>query len=132
MHEDFKRYWHNGSDDVQLLLDFDDPESRRRRRFAAAAAISAEIVLISILSLIPAASPSNYSSATRIEASSRGITPLIAPTPEVLRQFRLTQKEPAHSAPVTEVNLAGLLPRPGLESAPPGRSEERRVGEECR
>jgi TonB family protein len=120
MLEDFKRYWHNDSDDVQFLLDFDDPESRRRHRFAAAAAIAAEIVLISVLSLIPAASPSDYSSATRIEASTRGITPLIAPPPEVLREFRLTQKEPAQSAPVTEVNLAGLLPRPGLESAPPG------------
>lgn len=120
MLEDFKRYWHNDSDDVQFLLDFSDPESRRRHRFAAAAALSAEIVLISILSLVPAASAPDYSSATRIEASTRGITPLIAPPPEVLREFRLTQKAPQTGKPVTEVNLAGLLPRPGLESAPPG------------
>ena len=71
MLEDFKRYWHNDSDDVQFLLDFSDPESRRRHRFAAAAALSAEIVLISILSLVPAASAPDYSSATRIEASTR-------------------------------------------------------------
>ncbi|MBA3974327.1 MAG: hypothetical protein C0504_08945 [Candidatus Solibacter sp.] len=120
MLEDFKRYWHNDSDELQFLLDFDDPESRRRHRFAAAAAISAEIVLISMLSIIPAASPSDYSSSARIEASASGFTPLIAPPPEVLRQFRLTQKQPQTAKPVTEVNLAGLLPRPGLESAPPG------------
>lgn len=120
MLEDFKRYWHNDSDELQFLLDFDDPESARRHRFAAAGAISAEIVLISLLSAIPFTSPSGFSSAARIEVSARGITPLVAPPPEVLRQFQLTQKEPQTGKPVTEVNLAGLLPRPGLDSAPPG------------
>ncbi len=119
MLQDFKRYWHDDMDGVQLLLDFDDAETRSRQRLAAVLAIAAESALIAFVTLIPTVAPV-YSSDARIVASGSSATPLVAPPPEVMRQFHLTQKEPQQGKPAAEVNLAGLLPRPGLESAPPG------------
>lgn len=119
MLQDFKRYWHNDQDEIQLLLDFDDAESRRRQRLAAAGAVAVEVLFMNLVALVPAGTPV-YSAATRIVVEGRNVTPLIAPPPEVMRQFRLTQKEPQKGQPAAEVNLAGLLPRQGLESAPPG------------
>jgi len=120
MLEDFKNYWHNDSGEIQFLLDFDDAGSRRRHRIATAGAVSAEVMLVSLLALISTAGTPVYQSATEIVVDTRTATPLVAPPPDVMRQFRMTQKEPQQGKPVTEVDLAGLLPRPGLDSAPPG------------
>ncbi len=119
MLQDFKRYWHNDQSEIQLLLDFDDADSRRRRAIAYTGAAAAEFLAISVLALIPAGA-STYDSGPRIVAEGRSITPLVAPPPEMVRDFQLTQREPQRGKPVTEVNLEGLLPRPGMESAPPG------------
>jgi len=116
---DFQRYWHNDSDELRFLLDLNDRTSLRSQRLALAGGAALEALLVSLMALVPVETP-NVSSGARIVVEARNATPLIAPPPEVLRQFRLTQKEPQQGAPAAEVNLAGLLPRQGLESAPPG------------
>lgn len=119
MLQDFKRYWHNDQAEIQLLLDFDDADSRRRKAIAYTGAAAAESLIVVVLALIPAGAPAS-TSGPRIVAEGRSVTPLVAPPPEVMREFQLTQREPQRGKPVSEVNLEGLLPRQGMESAPPG------------
>ena len=119
MLEDFRNYWHNDGGEIRFLLDVEDAESRRRHRVATLGAIGAEVVLVSLLAVISTAGTPVYRSATRIVVDTRDAMPLVAPPPDEM-QFHMTQKEPQQGKPVTEVDLAGLLPRPGLDSAPPG------------
>jgi len=117
---DFKRYWHNDSDELEFLLDFDDAESRQRHRKAAALAVAAELVLVGLVSAAFSTNAPMVLPATQIVVDTRRATPLVAPTPDELKQFRLTQKEPQRGQPVAEVDLAGLLPRPATPGTPPG------------
>lgn len=53
------------------------------------------------------------------EITSRRVTPLVAPPPEVIRE--LTQKAPNTKAVAKEIDLAGLLPKPAVK-APPAKA----------
>jgi TonB family protein len=114
MLEAFQRYWHGDQEEIQLLLDLHDPEEPRRHKLAAAGSVAAHGLVALIAILLPAPPPRSFSGAA-VTANLRRATPLIAPR---LEEFKLTQKEKATAKPALEVDLASLLPKPAVQSAP--------------
>jgi TonB family protein len=119
MVESFQRYWHGDDGEIRLLFPKATVEDFHRNITAAAGSVLTEALLIGLALWLPAGMPSSVN-LPGIEGSVPGVTPLIAPPPDVMKQFRFTQKEPQQGKPATEVNLAGLLPRPAMPQSPSG------------
>jgi len=79
---------------------------------AGALLFQAAIVLMAMFG--PAGDGRVLSDGPRVTTDLRRATPLVAPN---LDEFRLTQREPQRSKPSTEVDLAGLLPKPEVNQA---------------
>jgi TonB family protein len=122
MLEDFKKYRHGDSGEIQFLLVDHDPERPRRHRIAAAGAVLSEALLVLLVINIPAGSGLSERSIPIYGVDVLKSTPLVAPPNQ---EFKLTQKEPQRAKPQTEVNLAQLMPRPQVQPSPlpgePGR-----------
>lgn len=122
MLQSFQRYWHGDQQELQLLLDFRDQEDARRHRLAAAGAVACQLTLL-LFALNAPGDPMRFPTGPEVVIDVRRSTPLIAP--RNLPPFKVTQKEPQHSKPATEVDMAALLPRkaivPSPASPPPGR-----------
>jgi TonB family protein len=112
MLEDFKKYWHGDSGEIQFLLEDHDPDRPRRHRIAAAGALIFEVLLVLLVINIPAGSGASERYLPIYGVDVLKSTPLVAPPAE---EFKLTQKEPQRAKPQTEVNLAQLLPRPEVQ-----------------
>ncbi len=114
MLEAFARYWHGDQDVPQFLLQGRDPDEPARKRVAFCGALLAQSFFI-LMALFGPSGGGPVRSDLRVEADLRRAMPLVAPN---LDEFRLTQKEPQRSKPSTEVDLAGLLPKPEVIQAP--------------
>lgn len=110
----FQRYWHGDQEEVQFLLDWAEPETRPRQATAAAGSVIVHAVAAAILAVMPAP-PRRTTDGPVVRVDLKRATPLVAPRVE---EFRLTQKEPAASKPAAEVDLASLLPKPEVRTAP--------------
>lgn len=115
MLEAFQRYWHGDQEEIQLLLDWRDPDEGWRRRWSAAGSITLHLLLAVGAVWMPADPARQSPEAPRVVADLRRATPLVAPR---IQDLQLTQREAQTGKPAAEVDLASLMPRPEVRSAP--------------
>lgn len=115
MLEGFQRYWHADEGEPRFLLQSAEPEAKSRYRFRIAGALAYHIALI-VFALNAPSGAVRFSNAPEVLIDVHRATPLIAPRD--VPEFKVTQKEPQHGNPATEVDLASLLPKPEIRQAP--------------
>jgi len=105
--------------ELELLLDWRDPEQPGRAGRAAAISVIFHVLLVLGLPLIPATRQVYQAPEVRA-LDFRKPTPLVAPPPSLIQE-RLTQIAPNQGKIGKEFDLASLLPKPAVENSKAGQ-----------
>jgi len=99
--------------DLQLLLDWREPEQGAKRAVAAAGSLLVHLGLFGLLIALPSLDVSTPERPTEMAVETHKAVTLVAP------HFQLTQKAPNKGEITKEIRLENLLPHPTVKFTPP-------------